>query len=65
MPEEYKGYDRERTEHIEQRNGEVGDTEWTSSTKAAVSQAAAAAASGSLSASSSSSSSDDNDSDDS
>ena len=64
MPEEYKGYDRERTEHIEQRNGEVGDTEWTSSTKAAVSQAAAAA-SGSLSAPSSSSSSDDNDSDDS
>lgn len=64
MPEEYKGYDRERTERIEQRNGEVGDTEWTSSTKAAVSQAAAAA-SGSLSASSSSSSSDDNDSDDS
>jgi hypothetical protein len=64
MPEEYKGYDRERTEQIEQRNGEVGDTEWTSSTKAAVSQAAAAA-SGSLSASSSSSSSDDNDSDDS
>lgn len=64
MPEQYKGYDRERTEDIEQRNGEVGDTEWTSCTRAAVSQAAAAAASGSLFGSSSSSS-DDDDSDDS
>jgi fatty acid desaturase len=35
MPEEYKGYDRERTEHIEQRNGEVGNTEGTTSIQSA------------------------------
>jgi hypothetical protein len=35
MREQYKGYDRERTEYIEQRNGEVGNTEWTTSIQSA------------------------------